>query len=151
MTLESSPTAAGFSTDADQWPRHATVLQSFRVDASIDEVESVVRTRAEGSGPVTPVGDHVEGFGPRQDIPVTVLGRADRLVALHNALLTDLAALHGFAPDVPEWAGEGYRPHVTAGAWGQLAPGEEITFDRVAVVDVDAPQGRPVVLAVIPL
>jgi hypothetical protein len=152
LTLERSPTDAGFTAAADRWPCHATVLQSFRVDAPLDAVLAVVRARAAATdGPVTPIGDHVEGFGPERDIRVTVLGRADRIVALHTDLVSSLATLDGFAPDVPEWAGEGFRPHVTAGAWGELAPGDEVTFDRIAVVDVEAPDARPVVLAVTPL
>lgn len=152
LTLERSPTAAGFTTAADQWPCHATVLQSFRVSAGLDPVLAAVQARAAAAdGPVTPIGAHVEGFGPDRDIRVTVLGRADRIVALHHALMSTLATLDGFAPDVPEWAGEGFRPHVSAGAWGELAPGEEVTFDRIAVVDVEAADARPVVLAVAPL
>ena len=151
VTLERAPTVPGFTADADQWPMHATVLHSFVVDGSVDAVAALVRGRAEGAGPVTAIGDHEEGFGPDRDIRVTVLADAQRLVDLHRALLTDLGTLPGFAPDVAEWAGDGYRPHVTAGAWGALRPGATVSFDRIAVVDLGTADGRPRVAAVVPL
>lgn len=151
VTLERAPTAPDFTADADQWPMHATVLQSFAVDRGVEAVAALVRGRAEGTGPVTAIGDHQEGFGPDRDILVTVLGDAQQLVALHHALLAELGSVPGFAPDVPEWAGAGYRPHVTAGAWGALRPGVPVTFDRIAVIDLGTADGRPRVAAVVPL
>jgi hypothetical protein len=151
VTLERPPTVSGFIGDADRWPMHATLLQSFLVDSSVDTVAALVRDRAEGTGLVTAIGDHEEGFGPDRDIRVTVLGDAQQLVALHEALLADFGALPGFAPDVPEWTGEGYRPHVTAGPWGALEPGDAVAFDRIAVVDVGTADGRPRVAAVVSL
>jgi hypothetical protein len=125
-------------------------MQSFRTEADIAEVVERVRMRSIRHAPITVVGDHVEGFGPDRDVPVTVLREAERVVALHEALLGDLAALPGFAPDVPEWAGAGFRPHVTAARWGSLGEGDAVTFDRVAVLDL-ATAGRPTVAAVVPL
>lgn len=144
-------TVAGFSADPDQWPPHATVLQSFVVDSPVEAVVAAVRRRAERTQPITATGDNRERFGPDRDILVTVLADAQQLVALHLALLADLGALPGFAPDVPEWAGAGYRPHVTAGTWGELRPGERVAFDRIALVDVGTADGRPRVAAVVPL
>jgi len=151
VTLERAPTVLGFTADADRWPMHATLLQSFRIDSGVEAVAALVHGRAAGTGVVTAIGDHQEGFGPNRDILVTVLGDAQQLVGLHRALLADFGTLPGFAPDVPDWAGAGYRPHVTAGAWGALRPGEPVTFDRVALIDVDAAGGRPRVAAVVSL
>jgi hypothetical protein len=80
-----------------------------------------------------------------------VLVDAHQLVALHLALLAGVGTLPGFMPDVPEWAGDGYRPHVTAGAWGALRPSDPVTFDRIAVVDLGTADGRPRVAAVVSL
>jgi hypothetical protein len=151
LTLELPPTAAGFTATGAEWPCHASVLQSFRTEAEIADVVARVRPRAILSAPITVVGDHVEGFGPDRDVPVTVLRQAEPVVALHEALLGDLLALPGFAPDVPGWAGAGFRPHVTAASWGALGEGEAVTFDRLAVLDLGATPGRPVVAAVVPL
>lgn len=151
LTAEGGTTVPGFTADADRWRMHATVLQSFVVDCGVEAVVALVRGHVQRTGIVTATGDHQEGFGPDRDIEVRVLADAQQLVDLHLALLADLNTLPGFAPDVPEWAGEGYRPHVTAGAWGALRPGDPVAFDRIAVVDLGTPDGRPRVAAVVPL
>jgi hypothetical protein len=151
VTLDRDTTVPGFTAAADRWPMHATVLQSFVVDSRVEEVVALVRGRAEGTGPVTATGGHQEGFGPTRDVPVTLLVDAHQLVALHLALLDGVGTLPGFMPDVSEWAGDGYRPHVTAGAWGALRRGDPVTFDRIAVVDLGTADGRPRVAAVVSL
>ena len=148
LTLELPSTRAGFAAPVDRWPSHATVMQSFQIDAGIDEVIAAVRAVAETVQPLTAVGGHFEGFGPDRDIRVTVLNGAGRIVALHHELLAALQALPGFAPDVPEWAGAGFRPHVTAGVWGELDPGESISFDRIAIIDLGTADERLQVAAV---
>lgn len=145
ITLQHPPVTIGFRTSADRWPPHTTVMQSFHVEADVDVVVALVQRRAEHASPIDAVAGHIEGFGPNRDIRVTVLTNAEPIVELHEALLGDLQALPGFAPDVPEWAGPGFRPHVTAGSWGELSPGERMVFDRIALVDLGASDSLHVV------
>ena len=81
-----------------------------------------------------------------------VIEPSDNILALHRALMQNLAPLHPVF-DEPEFIGNGYRPHVTRRAFGGVEAGDVLELGQLALVDMtpNQPERMRQVLAVVPL
>ena len=147
IALPLSPLEAGDEFPAETWPLHLTLVPTFEVDLSVDELVTVTQPLIARAGSLTVVGESDELFGPRHDVPVTTVLATDELVALHHELLKALEprAAHHLKP---AYIGDGYRPHVSHTATDSFGPGETATVRQVAIVDMQR-RGADKTLAVV--
>lgn len=119
-----------------RWPLHLTVAPTFVAEV---ELASVVAT-------VGPVLDEVPalalrvgmdaGFGRAGRIPVSLIDPTAELTALHLGLMDVLSGI-GAVFDDPDFAGAGYRPHVTMTRLERVQPGELLRPVQAAIVDME--------------
>jgi 2'-5' RNA ligase len=110
---------------------------------SVADALTKVSTR---SRPLTIRGGMAALFGADAAIPVRLAGGGEA-ESLHRRLLTGLQGLIDLVE--PEYAGEGFRPHVTAQRTSGLASGESRTLHSISLVAMDGRSGE--VTAVYPL
>jgi len=92
--------------------RHCTLLQPFTVPTEQAEALRVgigEVTRATPPIRLESVGEDL--YGPEHTVPVHIIRRTPELLSLHRRILL-LAEEVGGHLESPEWAGEGYSPHV---------------------------------------
>lgn len=129
----------GFAVD--EWPLHVTAISNFQTQARRTDLAKALQSACQTVGPVSAAVGGEEWFGQAADILVNIL--VDDLLVrhLHEVLLETLAHGVAFALDVPEYAGAGYRPHVTHTSLARATAGDRITFRQLALVDM-APRGE---------
>lgn len=97
-------------------PRHVTIWQDFTLpDAQLDDFIIDAEGVIKGFLPLEFIGADEALYGPENTVPVrrvTALGRGATAIALHTVLGISIAR-HDGTPRNPEWAYEGYNPHVT--------------------------------------
>jgi|GEM_PF-2124557 len=97
-------------------PRHVTIWQDFTLpDLHMDEFIQDADATIQAFSPFEILGASRAEFGPHNDVPVRQvisLGRVSTIVALHTLLG---GSIHRFDGEIrnPEWAYEGFNPHVT--------------------------------------
>lgn len=117
-------------------PLHLTVLPRTRVSAGqyralVDDLIDQGRTTP---GPIVVVGVAREVFGRDVAVLVTTVDVPTGLVDLHRDLLA-CARQSGAVPVVPEFTGDGYRPHITPVGDDAVSPGETVVLPTLAVID----------------
>jgi hypothetical protein len=141
---------AGFAVSA--WPLHVTVLPPFLTDAPADRIASAIGTATSTLSAMTVVAGGNALFGRRHDIPVTLIEPDEELAELHSTLVR---AIRPFAeaPDEPAFTGPGFRGHVTHKPPARVDPGDIITLEQIALVDMlpRADAAGRTVLAAFPL
>lgn len=135
IVLPVGPLAVGDSFAVSAWPLHVTVLPPFLTDAPAAEIGEAMAAIARVQPRLTVVAGGDELFGRRHDIPVSLILPSEQLTALHHALV---AAIRPFAaePDEPAFTGPGFRAHVTHKPPARLHPGDALTLDQLALVDM---------------
>lgn len=94
------------------WRRHCTVLQPFNVPhEQIEALQAGLADIARSTAPVHLESVGEDRYGPDRSVPVHVIKRTRELLSLHRVVLQLAENLGGFI-ESPEWAGEGYSPHV---------------------------------------
>jgi hypothetical protein len=124
---------AGFAVSA--WPLHVTVLPPFRTDAPADRIADAIDAATRTVPALTVVAGDTELFGRRHDIPVTLIEPHDDLTALHTTLVRAIRPFAA-APDEPAFTGPGFRAHVTHKPPARIHPGDVLTLEQVALVDM---------------
>lgn len=119
-----------------RWPLHLTVAPTFVVEVALDSVvASVGPVLDEASVLHLRVGMD-EGFGRAGRIPVSLVEPTAELSVLHQRLMDVLSGL-GAVFDDPDFAGAGYRPHVTMTRLERVQPGELLRLRQAAIVDME--------------
>lgn len=114
-----------------------TLQQYFTVpEGRFDEFTQRVGVAVEAFDPITIQGTELAEYGPNNDVPVrrvAALGKGATLAALHT-VLGEVIHHHGGDMRNPEWAFEGYNPHVTLVDGRALDEGEVATLNTVELV-----------------
>lgn len=128
-------TKEGYEYCPDNWPLHSTVVDTFAVNWSIDELiiqlsqclrtQSVVNTIAEGD----------RYFGENGQVQVVQLSRSEQLIDLHQSILTALE-VGGLKLNDPQFARDGFLPHSTVQRHGRLGRGDEVQFKALSIIDM---------------
>lgn len=123
-------------------PRHVTIWQDFTLpDFHMNDFIADAGAAIEGFSPFDVVaftGD-IDNFGPHNNIPVRrvrALGSGATLLTLH-AVLGAVIQQHDGEIKNPEWAYEGFNPHVTYVDGKALEAGERATFSTVELIERD--------------
>ncbi len=118
-----------------------TLQQYFTIpDSRMDAFEQRVGQAAEAFFPIAIQGAERDLFGPDNDVGVrrvAALGKGATLHALHT-VLGEVILHHDGEMRNPEWAFEGYNPHITYTDDRALERGEITTLNTVELVGKDA-------------
>lgn len=146
VVLPLQPLSAGDRFTTRDWPLHVTIVPVFTSPATAPDVAALLEI---ASPAVTIVAGPDEGFGPKNNLAVTVVTPSRELDALHRALVEVLAPI---APQFqnPEYTLDGYRAHITVKRDFRATEGESYRLEQLALVDMQPGQelGMRVVLAV---
>lgn len=119
-------------------PRHITIWQYFDLpDFCRNEFIAEVGRSLEGFDPLGIEGADYAEFGPNRDVPVRrvkSLGRGATLLTLHSVLGAIIERYEGSIEN-PEWAYEGYNPHVTYVEGRALEEGEQALLQTVELIE----------------
>ncbi len=138
VVLPLDPLAEGDSFPVSAWPLHVTVVEPFETPHDAAWVADLLGPVLNGRRPIDAEAFDRAMFGPRRDVPVTLVRDRGPLGAMRTRLL---AALRDADVDVAR-ARLDYRPHVTDDSHGSIAPGRTIRLEQVALVDLRPPEGR---------
>jgi 2'-5' RNA ligase len=152
IVLPLTPLRVGDGFAVSSWPLHVTVLPPFLTDASTAEIAAVIATAARAHPPLTVRAGDDELFGRKHDIPVSLIEPNAELTGLHHALVDSIRPFAAI-PDEPPFTGRGFRAHVTHKPPARVRPGDTLTLDQLALVDMlpRAHTAGRTVLAVCPL
>ena len=149
VVLPLEPLAAGDGFPVSAWPLHVTVVEPFETRHDAAWVAELLGPVLHGRSTIATLAFDRAMFGPKRDVPVTLISDDGPLGAMRTRLLR---ALREADVDVAR-ARLDYRPHVTDGVHGSIPPGRDIRLAQVALVDLRPPEGRALrtVAAVWPL
>lgn len=149
VVLPLEPLASGEGFPVSAWPLHVTVVEPFETRHDAAWVADLIGPVMHGRRPIDTLAFDRAMFGPKRDVPVTLVRDDGPLGAMRTRLLR---ALREADVDVAQ-ARLDYRPHVTDGAHGSIPPGRAIRLAQAALVDLRPPEGRAMrtVAAVWPL
>lgn len=147
-----SPLVVGERFSTRDWPLHVTVVPTFLSGASVPHLAAAVGRAAAGLSAVRVVRGPDALFGPRHTVPVSEVVIDEPLRFLHVALVEGLRGC-GTEFETPEYAGAGYRAHVTHRKGRRVEPGDVAELIQVALVDMNPGQelGMRAVLEASPL
>ncbi|GAA1750117.1 2'-5' RNA ligase family protein [Agromyces humatus] len=137
IVLPLMPLAAGDEFTVSNWPLHVTLVEPFATEHPAGLVADAVRAATTGTAVVRAAAGEDAMFGRRRDVPVTLVRDGGELAALRRRTLD---ALHRAGIDTGRLRAD-FRPHVTRKHHGRLHPGDRVTLDTVAVIDMRPPEG----------
>jgi 2'-5' RNA ligase len=121
-------------------PLHVTLMGNFGFNGAADAVVPAMSAMA-GSLPITVTVGADAQFGPRGDVPVSIVVESNALRELHDGIYTRLRRLP-ISAEEPQYTGDGFRPHITRVAGSQVRSGQSIRLDSLSLVDL-RPNGVP--------
>jgi hypothetical protein len=148
--FEHMPVGTLFSSS--NWPLHATIVDVFAIDLSlptmIDELTNVLQPHTNA----TSIVREDRFFGENGQVQVAILDKTDGLIKLHYDIIERLEQ-GGLKLNDPQFAKEGFLPHLTVQSHARLNKGDEVIFNVLSIVDF-FPDSNPYqrkVLATIPI
>jgi 2'-5' RNA ligase len=133
LPLEPLEVGDGFSVTA--WPLHVTVVQNFTTDRSPEDVGAALQQAISSAAPILATVGEDALFGAGANVRVALVVPTPALDHLHRALHARIAAL-GARFDDPQFAGDGYRPHVTVTKRARAMAGDILLLSSIALVDM---------------
>lgn len=125
----------GYEYLSDNWPLHSTIIDTFAIDWSIDEMTTrLTETMGNHATASSEAGDD-KFFGEDGQIQVVLFDRTDSLTTLH---LDAIALLQqgGLVLNDPQFAYDGFLPHATVQKDARLAKGDKVQFTDLSIVDM---------------
>lgn len=125
----------GCEYSSDSWPLHSTIVDTFAIDWSVDEMISELENVLQG---LTKAESRAEGdrfFGENRQVQVVLLNRSDSLVELHMNVLSTLEK-GGLVLNDPQFARDGFLPHATVQKHARLNKGDKVEFTTLSIVDM---------------
>lgn len=124
----------------EQLPLHCTLFQYFETDEPRESIARELRSLCGFSPSFQLTRGMRTRFGPQNDIPVFLVQAQSGLHKLHWNVLLLLRDLRARILN-PEWAGDGYRPHVTIQGTHPFLDGATVTADHAVLVE-RVPEGK---------
>ncbi len=122
-----------YNFSCKEWPLHVTLLPNFTVSDSIDELIKNLDQVATSITSFNIQVDEDANFGPNGEVLVSLIKPGADILSLHSKLL---AITKSYQFDVPQYIGQGYRPHATKQINNQLRSGENYHVDSMTLVDM---------------
>lgn len=148
IVLPLEPMAVGERYAVRDWPLHITVMPVFATWASPAQLAASMGAVAAATAPISTAAGPGELFGPKHDTPVALVDSPE-IRDLH-AVFVEALDIHVPTFRRPDFAGNGFRAHVTATRRGAAMEGQPLYLSQLALVDMqpEPGQGRPMVVAV---
>lgn len=121
------------ATVYEQLPMHCTLFQSFEVPNDTNTLVSHLSNIVRGHGRIELRAGKPDMFGPGNDVPVVRIRADPTLRILHDHILEYLASIRANVLQ-PQWAGRGYKPHVSNLPNRTFTELEAVTVDKVLLI-----------------
>lgn len=125
----------GYVYSSDNWPLHSTVVDTFGLKWSIDEMVAkltdVLRRHTTAN---SEAGDD-RFLGENGEVQVVLLDRTESLIKLHLDVLTTLEDGELTLND-PQFARDGFLPHATVQKHTRLNKGDKVRFTALSIIDM---------------
>lgn len=125
----------GYEYSSDSWPLHSTIVDTFAIDWSVDEMASRLKDTLTNHATADSVAEDDRFFGDQGQVQVVLLNRSDSLVELHQDVLTALED-GGLKLNDPQFARDGFLPHATVQKHARLNKGDRVQFTALSIVDM---------------
>ena len=125
----------GYEYSSDSWPLHSTIVDTFAIDWSVDEMASRLKDTLKNHATADSVAGDGRFFGDQGQVQVVLLNRSDSLVELHQDVLTALEDGELKLND-PQFARDGFLPHATVQKHARLKKGDRVQFTALSIVDM---------------
>lgn len=129
------PIDEGYEYSSDNWPLHSTIVDTFAIDWSVDEMVNKLAELLCDHAPAESVAEGDKFFGESGQVQVTLLDQSESLVNLHFDVVTALED-GGLVLNDPQFARNGFLPHATAQKHARLHKGDEVAFTALSIVDM---------------
>ncbi len=131
----------GYEFSSDNWPLHSTVVDTFAIDWSVDEMDAKLTELLSKHATASSEAQDDKYFGENGQIRVVLLSRKESLVKLHLDVLEALKD-GGLILNDPQFARDGFLPHATVQKGSRLSKGDKVQFTVLSIVDM-FPDGDP--------
>lgn len=125
----------GRTYPSSEWPLHSTIIDTFAIDWSIDEMAVRLKEALGGHAIAESEAEEDTYFGENGQVHVTLLRRTESLAKLHFDVLAVLKD-GGVVLNDPQFAESGFLPHVTVQKHARLKSGDKVQFTALSVVDM---------------
>lgn len=124
-----------YEYSSDSWPLHSTIVDTFTIDWSVDEMVSRLKDVLKNHATADSVTEDDRFFGDQGQVQVVLLNRSNSLVELHQDILTALEE-GGLKLNDPQFARDGFLPHATVQKHARLDKGDKVRFTALSIVDM---------------
>lgn len=131
----------GYEYSSDNWPLHSTIIDTFAIDWSVDEMAAKLTGLLDDRPEVVSEAEDDKYFGENRQIQVVLLNRTESLAKLHLDVLATLKD-GGIILNDPQFACDGFLPHATVQKSTRLNKGDKVQFTALSIVDM-FPEGDP--------
>jgi len=130
-------------------PRHITIQQWFTLErrgAFVNALQNFATTLT----PFEITGTEEAMFGPHEDVRVRRVRNVAKLAMLHDSTLEMIERYGRGSMRNPEWAGDGYNPHVSYVDGIALEEGEVVILKTIELIRRDPGSRTKVAEQVLP-
>ena len=125
----------GHVYSSNNWPLHSTVIDTFAIDWSIDEMAARLTEMLREHALANSEAGGDKYFGKNGQVQVVLLDRTDSLTTLHLDVLVTLEDGVLTLND-PQFAREGFLPHATVQKHARLNKGDKVRFTALSIIDM---------------
>lgn len=127
--------AEGYEYSSDNWPLHSTIVDTFAIDLSVDEMTNRLTDVLKSHAIADSEAEDDRFFGENGQVQVVLLNRSESLVKLHQDVLVALEE-GGLKLNDPQFARDGFLPHATVQKHARLHKGDKVQFTALSIVDM---------------
>lgn len=125
----------GAEFSSDNWPLHSTVIDTFAIEWSVNDMAETLTKLLHGYRIVCTEADEDRYFGENKQVQVVLLSQTDGLMKLHQDVLATLNQGKLTLND-PQFSGDGFLPHATVQRRARLNKGDKVRFTELCIVDM---------------
>ena len=111
--------------------RHITVLQWFALETEEGPFLNWFYDHFKGLSAFDAVAEERTMFGPRKDVPVTILGPKEKFMALHKLALSWFGDVGARWAERDPYVGDDYVPHIAQRQGFNIEDGQMIHVDSL--------------------
>ena len=127
--------AEGYEYSSDSWPLHSTIVDTFAIDWSVDEVADRLKEALKNYEIAESMAEDDRLFGEQGQVRVVLLNRSKSLAKLHQDVLNTLEE-GGLKLNDPHFARDGFLPHATVQKHARINKGDTVRFTALSIVDM---------------
>lgn len=120
---------------SNSWPLHSTVVDTFGLKWSIDEMVAKLTDSLKNRAAADSEAGGDKFLGENGQVQVVLLGRTESLIKLHLDVLETLEDGE-LALNDPQFARDGFLPHATVQKHARLNKGDKVRFTALSIIDM---------------